>query len=98
MRQCRSRRADRASGRVLSDRSQPSLRAPHIRRGATLALLTKLAVDDMTPLSGRHLCAWEAETHRSFRRCTARCRKGSNMDAITTDFGEVLLWSFWLFI
>jgi hypothetical protein len=27
-----------------------------------------------------------------------RCREGITLDAITTDFGEVLLWSFWFFI
>src|SRR5687767_1326513 len=53
--------------------------------------------DTPPPIPARPHRVWEAEGQRSSRR-VSRSREGMTMDAITTDFGEVLLWSFWFFI
>jgi Phospholipase_D-nuclease N-terminal/Short C-terminal domain len=54
--------------------------------------------DTPDPHPNRHLRACEAEDAALIERRVGRSREGMTMDTITTDFGEVLLWSFWFFI
>jgi Short C-terminal domain/Phospholipase_D-nuclease N-terminal len=58
-----------------------------------------LAVADTpTPHPNRYLRACEAGDAALIETPREPSREGMTMDAITTDFGEVLLWSFWFFI
>jgi hypothetical protein len=50
------------------------------------------------PHPDQDLRVWEPVPAALIEQRLGRSREGMTMDAITTDFGEVLLWSFWFFI
>jgi Phospholipase_D-nuclease N-terminal len=57
-----------------------------------------MAAADTPPLLPTRTFAWEAGDAALIGRGAGGSREGMTINAITTDFGEVLLWSFWFFI